>query len=364
MKVIITLEKLKSALQSVSRIISNSSTLPILNFIKLSTQDGLLKISASNLELNQTMLVGCKIETTGEICVNYKTLFELINSLNEDVITLETQDSQILISTEKTKTKLNYLTTEEFPEIQNLTDFSEITLDSKELLQALNQVVYAASQSETQPEISGVLWWFGEDNMLITATDRFRLAEKSVKYIGGINKKIIIPHKSINEIIKLLSDTNQTVKFEITDTQIAININDTYLVSRLIDGDYPAYQQIIPDNFNVSVKVEKKELINAVKTSSVFSLKTGSISIEYDQVVGSLKVNSLTSEIGESNIEIPAIIDGGSGKFIINYRYVLDFLNNFPAEQLEIKIIDDSSPIIFGLEDDKTYIYLVMPIKQ
>lgn len=364
MKVICTQENLKEGLGIISRIIGNSSTLPILNNVLLETKDGSLTLSGTNLEVGMSTSVRCKTEQEGSVCLNYKTFSDLINSLSKQTVTIEVSDIETVISTERTNTKLKHSTTDEFPVIPDVENGQVVEVDSNGFKEALEQVVFAASTSETQPEISGVLLWFGGEKMLITATDRFRLAEKSLPYSGGLDKKVIVPHKSVLEVTRLLQQAPKKISLTVSDTQISISVDDTYLVTRLIDGEYPPYQQIIPDTHNVVIETVQKELLEAIKTSSVFSSRTGSIAINYDEEKNILQISAVSGDLGESLIDVPADINGGSGVLIVNYRYVLDYLNNYNSEQVTIKVIDDTNPIVFVSGQDDGYLYLVMPIKQ
>lgn len=366
MKVICTQENLKNGLQVVSRIIGNSTTLPVLNNVKLETENGLLKISGTNLEIGISTLIRCKVESEGAVCVNFKLFADLITSLANQPVELQIEDNQLLVSTQSTHTKLNFLPPDEFPIIPQVENPKTITVSAADFKNAIDQVIYAASASETQPEISGMLLWFGSEKVLCTATDRFRLAEKSIAYQGDgtTEKKIIVPQKSVLELSRLLTGVSQDLTVLISDTQLAVTLEDTYLVSRLIDGEYPPYQQIIPDRHITMVALEKQALLNAIRTSSVFSSRTGSIVFNFDEEQNLFQVNAVSNDLGESTIDIPAQIQGPSGVLIINYRYVLDFLNHFAGNEVIIKIIDDDNPVVFVSPDDNSFLYLVMPIKQ
>lgn len=364
MKIIITQENLKNGLQTVSRVVGNSSTLPILNNVMLETENGLLKISGTNLETGISTYVRCSVEQEGGVCIGVKTISDLINSLPQGNITLETQENETLITTEHSNLTVKHLPTEDFPLIPKIEDGSKIKINAKDLKLALDQVMFAASSSETQPEISGILFWFGEEKVLVTATDRYRLAEKALAYQGKIDYKIIIPHRSGQEISRLLTNLENDVEISVTSTQLALSLDNTYLVTRLIDGQYPDYQQIIPESSNTSVIIDRQELLSALRTTSVFSRGSGSINIEYSAENNLIKLSSEAHDLGQGAVEILSKVNGENGQLVINYRYLLDFLNNLDSETLVIKIIDNNGPVTFTPESNDKYLYLVMPIKQ
>lgn len=364
MKIISTQENLKNGLAIVGKIVGNSSTLPILNNILLETENGLLKLSGTNLETGISTYIRCQIEKEGGVCIGVKTLSDLINSLPSENITIESKDSETEITTDHTNVKIKHLSPEDFPLIPKIDDSSKVKILASDLKLALDQTLFAASSSETQPEISGILLWFGGENILITATDRYRLAEKSISYSGSVDFKIILPHRSAQEISRLLTGLSEEIELSITTTQLAFNLNNTYIVSRLIDGNYPDYQQIIPDVTNTTVILDKQDLLSALKTSSVFSKGSGSITVEYNNEKNTLKLSSVSHDLGESHIELVCKISGESGNLIINYRYLVDYLNNLDSDTLVMKIVDDNGPITFVPENQNKYLYLVMPIKQ
>lgn len=372
MKIISTQENLKNGLQIVSRVVGNSSTLPILNNVMLETDNGLLKISGTNLETGISTYIRCAIEEEGGICVGVKTITDLINSFPSENITIETGELETSITTDNSNVKIKHLSTEDFPLIPKIEDSGVVKINASDLKIALDQVIFASSTSETQPEISGILFWFGGENVLITATDRYRLAEKKVSYKGDVSslgtsengQKIIIPHRSSIEISRLLTGLTGEIELNITSTQLAFNLENTYIVTRLIDGTYPDYQQIIPDSSNTTIIFDKNDLVSALKTSSVFSRGSGSITVNYDSEQNSMQLNSVSHDLGESKVDVVCRISGPSGSLVVNYRYLSDFLNNLNTDTLVMKIIDENEPITFVPENDNSYLYLVMPIKQ
>lgn len=364
MKVVCTQENLKNGIQTVSRVVGSSSTLPILNNILLETENGQLKISGTNLEIGISTYIRCKIEQEGGICLGAKTLLELINSLPNENITIESGEQDTDVSTDRYRTKIKHLSTEDFPLIPKIEEGTQVQIKADVLKTALDQVVFAASTSETQPEISGVLCLFNKSKLTIAATDRYRLAEKSIHINSDLEKRIIIPHKSAAELSKLLSVQTADVTLQVTDTQLAVSFADTYVVTRLIDGQYPEYQQIIPQDFTTQILINRLDLMSALKTSGIFSRGAGSVTLVYDQTKQVVQISSVSQDIGESVVDIPCELSGPGGAVIMNYRYVLDLLVGLPLEKLQINIIDDSNPVVFKpIESDSGYLYLVMPIK-
>jgi DNA polymerase-3 subunit beta len=349
----------------VGRIISSSNTLPILSNLLIKTENGLLKISSTNLEIAITTQVRCKIEEEGQITVVSKTFSELINSLPNSNVTLLAEGGNLKIESENYHTSIKTLPAEEFPLIPQIEGGNVQSIDAQELKNSLDQVAFAASTNQTQPEISGVLLAY-EDNILkIVATDRYRLAEKKIT-LGQKNlgiSELIIPQKTILELTRIIGNQKGNVEISNTETQIALSFNDTQIVSRLIDGSYPDYKQIIPASFSTMVTVQKQPLANALKAAAVFSQSSNSVKFEFFQDKQQIVLTSESSELGNSQVEVSAKIEGGSKTVILNYHYILDCLSSLESDTLVIKLIDDSSPSIIVPEKDGGYTYLVMPIK-
>lgn len=363
MKVICTQENLKSGLQIASRIISSSSTLPVLNNVLLKTENGQLKISATNLEIGINTFVRCKIETEGEICLHAKTLLELINNLPNQNITIEQEENDVIFSTENYSTKLKDYPSDEFPSVPEIENKAILKLSAIEIKNIFDSVIFAASTSETQPEISGIYLKLEENELTATATDRYRLAENKVLGKFKTHQAVIIPHRAAIEISRVLAGRVGEAELFLSDNQAALKTDETEIVSRLIDGQYPEYSHIIPKEFNTTVSVNRQELANAVKTAGIFSQNTGSVILEFLAETQELKISAVSHDVGESTVRVAGAIDGQPGTVYLNYRYVLDCLNGMSSDHVNLRVVDDSAPVIIQESDKHTYIYLIMPIK-
>jgi len=363
MKIICTQENLKLGLNQVSRIVGSSQTLPILNNVLFQTENGQLKISATNLEIGISTLVRCKIEAEGGVCLNAKVLLDLVNNLPNENITIEVGDSETSVSTDRYQTKIKHLPVEDFPLIPNVEDATTVAVNSETLKEAIDSVAFAVSQSETQPEISGILFNLNNSKLVITATDRYRLAEISIPVKTEVDKAVIVPHRSVAEISRAIALSTNEIKLLISSTQIAVTVGGTYLVSRLIDGQYPEYSQIIPTELGTIITLEHADLLSALKTSGIFSKSAGSVTLVYDSEKQSIQTQSASQGVGESVVDIPCSVKGNSGSVIMNYRYMMDLLTNTDQKTLNIHIIDDNNPVVFRKLEKENYLYLIMPIR-
>jgi len=350
---------------AVGRIISTNNTLPILNNILIKTENGVLKISSTNLEVAITTEVRCKVEEEGQTTVFAKTIIELVNNLPNQNITLESKENKLLIQTEHYHNEIKTLPAEEFPLIPEMEKNEILHVDAQELKKSIDQTVFAASSNQTQPEIMGVLLVVEGNTLRIAATDRYRLAEKIVvlEKDSGTRRESIIPQKTINELSRIIGPQKGKVEIIFGPTQASLSFENTKIISRLVEGQYPDYKQIIPTVFKITVVADKQELTGALKAVSIFNQQTNSVKLNYSAEKQLLTLSSESSELGKSDVVIPSKIEGGDGEIILNNRYVLDAVNNIETPSVVVKIIDDSSPSLVMPEKGSSYLYLVMPIK-
>ena len=365
MKVICTQENLKNGLMLVGRVVSPTNTLPILNNILLKTENGLLKISSTNLEIAINTSIRCKVEEEGGVTVFSKTIIDLVNSFPNKNITLETKDINLDMEAENYHTNIKTLPVEEFPLIPEPEGDFKLEINAQVLKAAVNQVTFAASTNQTQPEISGILLKIEGKELTLVATDRYRLAEKKVllNQDSKANKQVIVPQKTIFEISRIIGQYDGSVELVLSDNQIACVVESTQIISRLIDGQYPDYKAIIPENFNTTIKAPKQQLVSALKAVSVFSQNNNSIELHFSKEKQFLSVAAESPDLGKSVVDVPSEVDGSSGELILNHKYILDCLSAIDTDQVVVKIINDSSPSLLLPENKNDYTYLVMPIK-
>lgn len=364
MKVICTHENLKKGLSMVNRVSSGNLTLPILNNILVRTDNGLLKMSSTNLEVAVNTWIRCKVEEEGGVSIPAKTFSELIANLPVENITLETEDNQLHIEAGAFKTKIRGLHPDEFPLIPQVGEQSAGQLSADDLRTALSQVVFASAYSETQPEISGVLLAFGDRELKVVATDRYRLAERKLKISESFEpRNAILPNRAIQELMKVLaSAAGESVQLLFSQNQVMFKSEDTEIISRLIDGQYPDYQQIIPSEFKTEIVCSTSDLVAAMRTAGIFTQAGNNVNLTFESPE-TFGVNSAASDVGESNVHVPGKVTGAAGSIIFNHRYVLDCLSTLGTPEVRIRVIDSNAPAIIDSPGVAGYLYLVMPIR-
>lgn len=363
MKIICTQENLKNGLGIAGRIIGNTNTLPILNNVLLKTDNGLLYITSTNLEIGLRTQVRCKVEEPGEVCLPAKIISELIGALPSGNIELETTETGVEIKAENYKTKIHSLPADEFPNIPKIERKQVLQLGAQEFKKAIESVIFAASSNETQPEISGMLLRVSPEGLRFVATDRYRLAEKIMPVITEDSRDVIVPHRTVQEAARIIGTQTEDFELILTDTQLAIILNETELISRLVDGQYPPYQEIIPDSAPTTLTLKTSELLNALKTSGIFSRSNNSVAMEFDSGTNQVKISASSHDLGESTITVSGEVKGDSGIILLNHRYVIEALQTIDDDTITVKVINDSAPVIFTPQAAIGYLYLVMPIK-
>ncbi len=372
MKIICLQENFKNGLNIAQNIIGKNLTLPILNNLLLETEGGRLKISSTNLEIGINTWILGKIERTGSLTCPAKILTSFINSLPNKKVELEVKDNNLFIKCEGYKATIKGLPADDFPLIPKLKEKPIFVVKKSEALRnSLAQVAGSAAISEARPEFSGVLFKIEKETIKLVATDSFRLAEKTIFEQTNISQplSIIIPQRTAQELIRILGEkSGAEVKVILGDSQILFETDEAQLISRLIDGQYPDYQQIIPKNFETRVMLQKEELIANIRIASIFSSKINDVRI----IVKNDKIEILSQDqdLGQNLSQMAAKVEGKPMEISFNFRYLMDGLANINTKQVFLGMNSESdssssrsNPAILKPIGEEGYIYVVMPIK-
>ncbi len=369
MKITCLQENLKKVLNIASNIIGKNLILPILNNILIDVSGGKIKIFSTNLEVGISANVSGKIDKEGKITIPAKTITSFINNLPNKKVELEVKKSVLKINSDNFKAEINGLTAEEFPIIPKTTQKNFSIIENKTLKDALLSVVGITSLSDSRPEITGILFNSDKSGIKFVATDSFRLAEKRIiRPEGTEDISQIIPQRTIQELIKILSDDpNNKIKITFENNQVFFETGEIQLVSRLIDGSYPDYQQIIPGETEFIFKLDKDQLINSVRLASVFGSKINEVKLSFNLKKKKLVILAADPDLGTNESELEIEIEKANKKeaFEIgfNYRYLLEGLSNLTGKKALLGFSNETSPGIIRSSVDSSYLYLIMPIK-
>lgn len=368
MEIITLQENLKDGINIVQNIIGKNLTLPILNNILLTVEKKRLRLISTDLEIAITHWTSCKVKKEGEITIPAKLFSDFVNNLPNKKIEIQTKVDSIHIKCENFKSVIRGINSKEFPIIPKIKGSPILKIEALKLKQALSQVVNFTSLSDIRPEISGVLFDISPKGVKLVATDSFRLGEKTLVIKDSkskVKKSVIIPLRTVQELLRILSTQNKEEMVEITieQNQILFNISDTQIISRLIEGTYPNYEQLIVERFETSLILDKDEFLNSVKVASLFSSKINDLRLRAVPKKSLLEVFTQDIEVGENISQIKGDIKGKEMEIIFNHKYLLDGLNTVSSGKVILGLNGETSPGIVKPVGDPSFIYVIMPIK-
>jgi DNA polymerase-3 subunit beta len=362
MKLQVTQENLNRALGAVARVANSRNPLPILSNVLLKTSNNRLSISATNLDIAITQYIGAKITEEGSITVPARLMQDFVSSLPAGVIDLKLEDSKLHIKTEQYNSVVNGIMADDFPVMPEIEGGRQWKVSGSELKKALQQVVFAASNDESRPVLTGVYIHTSGGKLYMAATDSYRLAEKALGK-NGEEVQILVPASAMQDLLRIVGDHDGDVEVTHDDQQILFHAGDIDLVARLLEGKYPDYQKLIPSQFAVSAVLKKSDFVNITKVSSLFARESaGSITIHVEEEEGTVSIRSIASQLGENTANATAKVTG-SGSITLNSRYLLDGLQALGGDEvmfgfngkLEATLLKDTA------HDD--YSHIIMPLK-
>ncbi len=374
MKFSCTKENFLQALSLVSSLAGKNVNLPILNNILLKAVAQKVEVVGTNLDLAITVLVRAKVEAPGQFTVPARTLLDFINLLAEEKVDIELQENELLISAGKSFTKIKGTPADEFPVVPTLEDGQGFVIKAEDLKRGLSQVLPAVAKNDIRPELAGVFFSCNiasEREVVLAATDSYRLAEKKIHLLQGTDQlKTVIPGRTAVEMVHVLAalatlGEEENARLLITPNQIALHFNNIQMTSRLIEGAYPDYTQIIPTEFKTTALVNSTDLSKAIKAAGLFTTTgVNAVTLLLSQSDSSVKITSSSTQTGEYSAEVPASVSGEDNTVLLSHRYLLDGLNNITGDKIQLKVIDGDSPCVLFPEEDKSFLYIVMPVRQ
>ncbi len=382
MKVTCTQENFSRALSYLDRVVGKQTTLPILSNFLLETEKGRLKISATNLEIGVIVSLGAKIEKEGKITVPAKILTNFIYNLPQgDVLELEEENQHLKVASTSYQVRIKGMDGKDFPIIPQYKKEYQGVLPAQSFKNALSRLLFCVSVNEARLELTGVYMSFFEGKLRMAATDSFRLAEEvflkeSLIKVEGIfkeNQSLIIPQGVLQELVRIITPESKEVRVAVEENQIFFDIDGVEVISRLINGKYPDYQQIIPQEFNLQVVFARGELQRAVKIAGALSsYSSGEIALVFDGESKTCTLLSRSHEVGENRAVLSVGYKTGSEQpltIVFNPRYVLDGINALSSEKILFCANTATTPAAFRMlneeeEIQEEYLYLMMPIRK
>lgn len=372
MKIEILKENLKLGLDITERSVGKNLSLPILNNVLISTEDNFLSMVSTNLETTIKFWVLAKIIKPGKVVVPIKIFSSFVASLPNEKIILEERGNNLHVECKNFKTQIQGQSPDDFPIIPQFNSTGKIEVEVQRLCSGLSQVIDIPVDSQARPEISGVYFNFLKNNLKVVATDSFRLAEKSISTQSPVQKEfsLIMPKKPARDTAGILDGKEGNLSMNFSENQVMFDFPmketkhpQVQIISRLIEGEYPNYQEIIPTKFKTSVVLKKDEFLSQIKTASLFSGRINEVKVIVNPEKSEVEIFSKSPEVGENKSIIQAKSKGELVEVSFNYKYLADGVQNIKSSEIIFEVSKEDGPCLLKPVGDESYIYVVMPIK-
>lgn len=365
MELTVTQENLAHALASVGRVASSKTQLPILSNILLRTDGNRLLIAATNLEIASTQHIGAKVAKPGAITIPARLASEFVSNLPKGNVELVVKADHLHISAGGYKSTINGIVADEFPELPTIDESSSIkySIKTEDFKHAVTQTILTASSDNTRPVLTGIYIHSFEGSLYLAATTGYRLSEKKLVETTS-EVAAIVPATTLQEVLRTLSDDVEAVEVLFDETQVRFRVNESEVTSRLIDGNFPDYRQLIPASSETNITVSKAEFIRIAKVAGLFARESGgSVTLTTDSDKKTLAVHSIASQLGENTSEIEADVDT-SGQVTLNSRYLSEALAVVEGDTVVFRFSGKLSPCVLTSKGEASdYKHIIMPLK-
>lgn len=371
MKLKIKQKVLMEHLNYVIKGISNKNLIPILNCIKFElTNEGLYLLSTDN-ELAIKSFIPAneidEIDVMGELLISGRYIYDIVRKLSNEVINIEEIiDSQVLITTDSSSFKLNCNNVSEFPNIDLEFTNTPLLIEQKVFKTTINQTIFATSLQESRPILTGINFKISGNIMEVTATDSYRLSKKRIILDNEVedNVDIIIPNRNLYEIVKLMTDEDIKIEMHIFNNKVIFKINNLIIMTRLINGNYPDTNKLIPNEFELKIKVNLNNLFNAIDRASLLTNVEEKNTIKLETKNDVMIISSNIPEIGnvEEKINIEKNVDKDI-KISFSSKFMMDAIKTFDSEEIELSFNGEIKPIIINYVDNNDLTQLILPIR-
>lgn len=367
MKFTVTKQSLFDGLQRIQSIVSNRVTLPVLSNVLLETTETGLQLTATDMEVSVRTETTATVERAGSTTIPARRLLSIIRELPTEDIQIETDAKNITsIKSGASFFKVFGLPKDEYPAFPSLEEKRGFSMRQSELKEGLRKTSYAISLDETRYVLNGILFSFRDGRLTLVATDGRRLALcdaelGEIKYPAGHERDFIIPTKAINELQRLLLDEKE-VQLHIGDNLVAFELGTTVLATKLVDGTYPNYRQVIPGEAKERVTLEREILLHSVRRVALLSSdKSGSVRLNFSK--SNLDITSNTPEVGEAKESISVNYKGRDLSIAFNPEFLIDPLKNLSDDTIALELIDEMSPGVIKINSAQRFLYVIMPMR-
>lgn len=366
MKFECVVEKLKEAIQKVEKITQKNSTLPILSCVLLEVSKNTLTVKATNLDLGIEFTIPVKTHMEGFVAVSAGIFSQFLSGImNEKNVTVYAEGGVLHLETDKSKTNIKTFPAEDFPIIPRVEEGKEFEIEANDFVKGLKAVWYAASISSIKPELSSVYIYEKTNEIIFVATDSFRLAEKRVKCKKVVDMPaILIPNKNVGEIIKVLDNVLEDVTMTVNNSQVVFTSENFYLTSRVVEGNFPDYKQIIPKEFTTNVVALKVDLLNSLKATNVFLDSFNQVRFFIEPKAKKIELSAKNGDVGQNVVSFSAVLEGQDVSVGFNYKYISDCFQSIDSDSVSLDFCGPNRPLVIKGVSDNSFLYLVMPMNR
>ncbi len=373
MKATVSQQQLAHGLSIVSRAVSPRSTLPVLANVLVATDEGRLRLSATNLELGITCWIGARIEEEGSTTVPARTFTDLVSTLPADQVSLglNARTQTLNVHCGSSNTDIKGIDAQEFPPLPTPDPSDGIQLNVADFKEMIQQVVFAASTDEARPVLMGVLFEVAGDKISLAAADGFRISERKADLASPVSQTMtaIIPARALSELARIASDPEQSISMVIPRGrgQVIFHMKDVELVSQLIDGSYPPYKQVIPRSFKTRTVISTNEFLKACKQAEIIAregtnVARMSINPAGDLKPGTVEISSQSEETGSSEIIVDATIEGSPLLIAFNVKFLREVLEVIKTPSVAVETTVANSPGTIRPVGDENFMHVIMPM--
>ncbi len=362
MKINIEQSILNKYVNIVQRGTSLRTSLPILEGILLEAKNGKLKLTSTDLEIGIETFIKCSVEEEGSIVINSRIFGDIIRKLPNDKIYISTIENKICIKCGSAEFNIIGNSSLEYPELPTITDNFSIKISADLFKSAIRQTIFATAQDETRPILTGILFEVTKDKASFVALDGYRLALRNILVKSPQDVKIVVPSKTLNELSKILEDEESNLTITLTSSHIVFNLGETLVYSRLLEGQYLNYKDIIRKEHKTQVIVNRKLFQDGLERASLLAKEEKTNLIKINILDGKMVIKS-NSEIGSVYEEVPIENKGEDLNIAFNSKYIIDGIKAIDADKIQLNFMGSLNPCIINPIDDSEYTYLVLPVR-
>ncbi len=375
MKVSSPQEQLQHALAQVSRAVATKTTFPVLSNVLLDAEGDTLKLAATNQEIGITSWIVARVEEPGRVTVDARLLSEFVNTLPHETVRLSTDPGRLVLKVRGpgADAEINGIDAEEFPLFPRLEDDAfTATVEPQTLREMIGLVEFAAASDDSRPVLAGVLIRFEDERIVMAAADGFRLAVREAELDSGVLERldIIVPARALRELARILGDRTEPIALKVTPNrgQLIVHTDDTEFYSRLIDGTFPDFRQIVPPEFATRLELSRDDFLAAVRRAGFFARDNNDVvrlsakSSEDELAPGNVEVSANAAERGSSQSDVAAAINGPEGQIAFNSRYLVDVLSVLRSGRVMLGMNGANQAGVVRPLDSESYTYVIMPM--